>query len=84
MSQPTCEPLVEAAQKLAQDLDMLEAQLYALEVEGMNQLHPWRYFTLQPQVDRLIKKKLALQGAWNHAMNGLAVCISGQPLPHHP
>ncbi len=39
MSQPTCEPLVEAAQKLAQDLDRLEAQLYALEVEGMNQLH---------------------------------------------
>ena len=33
MSQPTCEPLVEAAQKLAQDLDMLEAQLYALEKE---------------------------------------------------
>jgi len=84
MSQPTCEPLVEAAQKLAQDLDMLEAQLYALEVEGMNQLHPWRYFALQPQVDRLNRKKLALQNAWNRAMNELAICMSNQPSPHDP
>ncbi len=84
MSEPTCEPLVEAAQKLAQDLDMLEAQLYALEVEGMNQLHPWRYFALQPQVDRLNRKKLALQNAWNRAMNELAACRSGQLSPHHP
>ena len=84
MSQPTCEPLVEAAQKLAQDLDMLEAQLYALEVEGMNQLHPWRYFALQPQVDRLNRKKLGLQDAWNRAMNELAACRSGQLSPHHP
>ncbi len=84
MSQPTCEPLVEAAQKLAQDLDMLEAQLYALEVEGMNQLHPWRYFVLQPQVDRLNRKKLRLQDAWNRAMNELAACRSGQLSPHHP
>ena len=82
MSQPTCEPLVEAAQKLAQDLDMLEAQLYALEVEGMNQLHPWRYFALQPQVDRLNRKKLRLQDAWNRAMNELVVCRAGQLSPH--
>ena len=78
MSQPTCEPLIEAAQKLADELDMIEAQLYALEVEGMNQLHPWRYFALQPQVDRLNRKKLALQDKWNHAMNELAVCRSSQ------
>ena len=84
MSQLSCEPLVEAAQKLAQDLDMLEAQLYALEVEGMNQLHPWRYFALQPQVDRLNRKKLGLQDAWNRAMNELAACRSGQLSPHHP
>ena len=81
MSEPTCEPLVEAAQKLAQELDMLEAQLYALEVEGMNQLHPWRYFALQPKVDRLNRKKLALQDAWNRAMNELAVCRLGQSSP---
>ncbi len=30
MSEPTCEPLVEAAQKLAQELDIIEAQLYTL------------------------------------------------------
>ena len=84
MSEPTCEPLVEAAQKLAQELDIIEAQLYALEVEGMNQLHPWRYFALQPQVDRLNRKKLALQNAWNRAMNELVVCRAGQLSPHHP
>jgi hypothetical protein len=84
MSQPTCEPLVEAIQKLAQELDIIEAQLYALEVEGMNQLHPWRYFALQPKVDRLNTKKLALQDAWNRAMNELAICRLGQLSPHHP
>jgi len=60
---------------------MIEAQLYDLEVEGMNQLHPWRYFALQPKVDRLNRKKLALQDAWNRAMNELAVCRSGQSSP---
>ena len=84
MSQLSCEPLIEAIQKLTQELDLIEAQLYALEVEGMNQLHPWRYFALQPQVDRLNRKKLALQNAWNRAMNELAACRSGQLSPHHP
>ena len=83
MSQLSCEPLIEAIQKLTQELDIIEAQLYALEVEGMNQLHPWRYFTLQPQVDRLNRKKLALQDAWNRAMNELAACRSGQISSHH-
>ena len=84
MSQLSCEPLIEAIQKLTQELDIIEAQLYALEVEGMNQLHPWRYFALQPHVDRLNRKKLALQNAWNRAMNELAACRSGQLSPHHP
>jgi hypothetical protein len=84
MSQPTYEPLVETIQKLTQDLGALDDQLQALEVEGMNQLHPWRYLALQPQVDRLIEKKHALQDAWHHAMNELAICRSGQPSPHHP
>jgi len=84
MSQLSCEPLIEAIQKLTQELDLIEAQLYALEVEGMNQLHPWRYFALQPQVDRLNRKKLGLQDAWNRAMNELAACRSGQLSPHHP
>ena len=84
MPQPTCEPLIETIQQLTQDLSIIEDQLQALEVEGMNQLHPWRYFALQPQVDRLNRKKLGLQDAWNRAMNELAICRSGQPSPHHP
>ena len=84
MSQPPCEPLVETIQKLTQDLDTIDDQLQALEVEGMNQLLPWRYLALQPQVDRLLKKKHALQDAWNQAMSELASCRLGQPSPHHP
>ena len=84
MSQPTCKPLVETIQKLTQDLGAIDDQLQALEVEGMNQLNPWRYLVLQPQVDRLIEKKHALQDEWNHAMNELAICRSGQPSHHHP
>jgi len=84
MPQPTCEPLIETIQKLTQDLGVIEDQLQALTVQGMNQLHPKRYFALQPQFDRLIKKKHTLQDAWNHAMNELALCRWGQPSPHHP
>ena len=84
MSQPTCEPIVATIQELAQDLGTIDDQLQALEVEGMSQLHPWGYFALQPPVNRLIKKKHALQDAWDHAMNELAICRSDQPSPHHP
>jgi len=35
MSQPACESLEEAIQKLPQDLDTIENQLKILEVEGM-------------------------------------------------
>jgi len=81
MSQPTCEPLIETIQKLTQDLDTIDSQLQALEVEGMNQLNPWRYFALQPQVNRLIKKKQELRDVWDQAMNELAGCRSGQVSP---
>lgn len=84
MSQAPCEALVAAIQKLVQDLDTIDNQLHALEVEGMNQLQPWRYFALQPQVGRLNKKKRALQDAWNDRMTELALCRSGQSSPHHP
>ena len=40
MSQPPCESLEEAIQKLSQDLDAIENQLKILEVEGMNQPNP--------------------------------------------
>ena len=84
MSQPTCEPLIETIQKLTQDLDTIDGQLQALEVEGMNQLNPWRYFALQPQVNCLIKKKQELRDVWDQAMNELASCRSGQSSPHRP
>lgn len=80
MTQSTCEPLVETIQKLTRDLGTIDDQLHALEVEGMNQLHPWRYVVLQRQVERLIKKK----HAWNCAMDELAICRSGQSSPHRP
>jgi hypothetical protein len=84
MSQPPCELLVETIEKLTQDLDAIEDQLQALQVEGMNQLLPWRYLALQPQVDRLLNKQHALQDAWNRPMYELARCRSGQSSPHHP
>ncbi len=80
----SCEPLLERIQQLTHDLGILDDQIQALGVEGMNQLHPMGYFALQPQVNRLLKKKQALQDAWNSAMNELANCRSGQPSPHHP
>ena len=83
MSQPPCQPLVETIEKLTQDLDTIDDQLQALQVEGMNQLLPWRYLALQPQVDRLLNKQHALQDAWNQAMYELARCRSDQPSPHH-
>jgi hypothetical protein len=82
MTQPPCETIVEAIQKLTQDLYTIEDQLHALEVEGMNQSHPWRYVVLQRQVDLLVKRKLALQDAWNQAMNELVRCKPGQSSPH--
>ena len=82
MPQPACESLVEEIQQCTQELGAIDDQLHALEVEGMNLLHPWRYLTLQPQVDRLITKKHALKDAWNRAMTELAICRSGQSSPH--
>jgi predicted nucleic acid-binding Zn-ribbon protein len=84
MSHSACETIEARIQKIMQDLDTLDNQLRILEVEGMNQLNPWRYFALQPKVDRLIRKKHALQDEWQDAMNELAICRSGQPSPHHP
>ena len=79
--QPVCEPLVATIQKLTQDLGVIDDQLQALEVEGMYQLNLWRYFALQPQINDLIKRKHALQDAWNDAMSELAICRSGQSSP---
>ena len=51
MSHSACESIEASIQKIMQDLDTLANQLRILEVEGMNQLNPWRYFALQPKVD---------------------------------
>jgi hypothetical protein len=83
MSQPICEPLLQRIQHLTHDLGVLDDQIRALGVEGMNQLHPMGYFALQPQVDRLVTKRQALQDAWNRAMNELAMSRSDQTSPHH-
>jgi hypothetical protein len=85
MNQPPCQSIVETIQKITQDLYTIEDQLQALAVEGMYQLNPWRYIVLQRQVDRLVKKKLELQDAWNQAMNELVSCKSnksGQSSPY--
>ncbi len=82
MPQPACASFVEAIQHCTQNLSAIDEQLHALEVEGMNQLHPWRYLMLQLQVDRLTTKKHALQDAWNRAMTELGICRSDQSSPH--
>ena len=63
------------------DLQGIDDQLRALEVEGMNLVHPWAYVVLQTQVDRLARKKRSLQDSWDRAMTDLAIC-SSQPFPY--
>lgn len=84
MSLPARESLEEAIQQLTQDLIALDEQIASLvEVVGMNQLNPWAYVVLQRQVDRLFKKKHALQDAYNRAVTELAICRS-RPAPRGP
>jgi hypothetical protein len=83
MSQPPCGHIEAIIQKITQDLQAIDDQLHALEGEGMNLMHPWAYVVLQRRVDRLAKKKRALQDAWDRAMTALAICRS-QPSPQDP
>ena len=83
MSQPPCEHIETIIQKITMDLQGIDDQLRALEVEGMNLAHPWAYVVLQRQVDRLARKKRSLQDAWDRAMTDLAICRS-QPFPQDP
>ena len=80
MSQSPCEHIEAIIQQITQDLQEIDDQLHALEVEGMNLMNPWAYLVLQRQVDGLAKKKRALQDAWDRAMTDLAICRS-QPSP---
>jgi hypothetical protein len=59
-------------------MDAIDDQLHALQVEGMNQLPPWSYLALQPQVDHLVKQQHELRDTWNERMFELANCRSGQ------
>jgi hypothetical protein len=80
MSQPPCGHIEATIQKITMDLQGIDDQLHALEVKGINLAHPWAYIVLQRQVDRLAKKKRALQDTWDRAMTDLAICRS-QPFP---
>ncbi len=81
MSQPPCSHIEAIIQQITQDLQAIDDQLHTLEVEGLNLLHPWAYFVLQRQVDRLAAKKRALQDAWDRAMTDLAICRSPSQRP---
>jgi hypothetical protein len=83
MSQLPCGHIEATIQKITMDLQGIDDQLHALEVEGMNLVHPWAYVVLQRQVDRLARKKRSLQDAWDRAMTDLAICRS-QPFLHDP
>ncbi|HEX6554127.1 MAG TPA: nuclear transport factor 2 family protein [Ktedonobacteraceae bacterium] len=76
MSQLPCGHIAAIIQKITQNLQALDDQSHALEVKGMNLMHPWAYVVLQRQVDRLAKKKRTLQDAWDRAMTDLAICRS--------
>lgn len=83
MSRPPCGHIEAIIQKITQDLQAIDDQLHALEVEGMNLMNPWAYVVLQRQVDRLTKKKRTLQDAWDRSMTDLAICRS-QTSPQDP
>ena len=83
MSQLPCGHIETIIQKITTDLQGIDDQLHALEVEGMNLMHPWAYVVLQRQVDRLARKKRSLQDAWDRAMTDLAICRS-QLSPQNP
>jgi len=80
MSQSHCEHIEAIIQQITQDLQAIDDQLHALEVEGMNLMNPWTYLVLQRQGDGLAEKKRTLQDAWDRAMTDLAICRS-QPSP---
>ncbi len=80
MSQAPCEHIEAIIQKITEDLQTIDDQLHALEVEEMNLLDPRAYVERQRQVDRLAIKKRSPQDAWDRAMDDLAICRS----PSHP
>jgi len=67
MSQLPCGHIEAIIQKITMDLQGIDDQLHAFEVEGMNLVHPWAYVVLQRQVDRLARKKRSLQDAWDRS-----------------
>jgi Skp family chaperone for outer membrane proteins len=76
MSQSPCSQIEARIQKIERDLQDIDDQLHALEVEGLDEQHPQTYIELQKKVDHLNKKKRELQDAWNRALTDLADCRS--------
>ncbi len=50
MSQPPCSHIEAIIQQITQDLQAIDDQLHALEVEGLNLLNPWAYLVQQRKV----------------------------------
>jgi len=76
MSQSPCSHIEARIQQITQDLQDIDDELHALEVEGLDEQHPQNYTEIQKKVNHLNEKKRALQDAWNRAMTDLAICRS--------
>jgi hypothetical protein len=82
MSQPDCEPLTQAVQSLAQEIQEIDFRIGALEAEAMGS-NPLLYIYSQREVDRLIKLQHTLRDRWDDAMNELAICRASPRTPRH-
>jgi hypothetical protein len=76
MPPENCEAIVEVIERLTQALADLDRRLDSLVEAGQEQLNPLRYFSLQPEADRLLVEKNSLQDRWSRTMNDLATCRS--------
>jgi hypothetical protein len=82
MVRPSCEPLMQTIQSLAQQIEEIDSRIGALEAEAM-QLIPLQYVVSQRKIDRLVRAKHTLQDKWNNAMTELAICRSAPPAHSH-
>ncbi|GHO94630.1 hypothetical protein KSF_046780 [Reticulibacter mediterranei] len=75
MLQLDCGPIIQKIQSLTEQMWELDNEIEACEAQALLKPLP-RYFTLQKEADRLLKRQRALQNEWNNAMNDLAICRS--------
>ncbi len=76
MLQPDCDQFLTVIDQLTLKITAIDDQIQSLVNEGMEQLHPWQYLKLQPQIDHLLKEQRILQMQWYCAMDELAICRS--------